>query len=102
MSDDYQDPGEIPQPLETIDPNNPPPGYDGPKPLETIDPNNPPPGYDGPKPLETIDPNNPPPGYDGPLPIDPSQVPTDPGSGDSGTSGPGDFPYDPNDPNRYA
>ena len=82
MSDDNQDSGQVPQPLETIDPNNPPPGYDGPRPLETIDPNNPPPGYDGPR------------------PIDPSQVPTD--SGDSGTSEPGDFPYDPNDPNRYA
>ena len=71
-----------------------------PQPLETIDPYNPPPGYDGPLPLETIDPNNPPPGYDGPLPIDPADVPPDPGS--SGESGPGDFPYDPIDPNRYA
>jgi hypothetical protein len=68
-----------------------------PQPLETIDPYNPPPGYDGPLPLETIDPYNPPPGYDGPLPVDPSNAPSE-----SGESGPGDFPYDPNDPNRNA
>src|SRR6266540_3514059 len=59
MSDD------VPQELETIDPYNPPEGYDGPRPLETIDPYNPAEGYDGPRPLETIDPYNPPEGYEG-------------------------------------
>src|SRR5690349_10279987 len=62
MSDD------VPQELETIDPNNPPEGYTGPTPLETIDPNNPPEGYTGPTPLQTIDPYNPPDGYTGPTP----------------------------------
>jgi hypothetical protein len=41
-----------------------------PEPLQTIDPNNPPPDYTGPLPLQTIDPNNPPPDYTGPLRID--------------------------------
>jgi hypothetical protein len=43
--------------------------------LETIDPNNPPEGYEGPLPLETIDPNNPPEGYEGPLPTGVEDVP---------------------------
>src|SRR2546427_6171491 len=67
MSDD------VPQELETIDPNNPPEGYTGPTPLQTIDPNNPPDGYTGPTPLETIDPNNPPDGYTGPTQVHQSQ-----------------------------
>ena len=48
---------------------------DTPEELETIDPNNPPEGYDGPRPLETIDPNNPPEGYEGPLPTGVEDVP---------------------------
>jgi len=48
---------------------------DTPEELETIDPNNPPEGYEGPLPLETIDPNNPPEGYEGPLPTGVEDVP---------------------------
>jgi hypothetical protein len=50
---------------------------DVPQELETIDPSNPPEGYDGPRPLETIDPYNPPAGYEGPLPTDAEEMPQD-------------------------